>query len=137
MHFHFASPRYLLVSYGKSWTRYYSENGFVLKDPTVLWALRSEGTTRWSDLAENDSAGVLRTAKEFGLAYGLATSVHAHGRKSLGGFAREDREFTEAEAENMLALFGELHTATVDVQDFSEEVSLSLQEMSVQLTHAF
>ncbi len=107
-----------------------------MSDPTVAWAFENTGAIRWSELTEQDSMNVLTKAAEFGLKYGTTCGVEVDESRSLGSFARADREFDTAETETLVGMMRTLHTLTADVKTISSETSAALRTMSVQFTHS-
>lgn len=105
-----------------------------MHDPTVKWGFENDGTVRWADLAESDSAGVLTQAAEHGLSFGITMAVSKDGSKSLASFSRSDRDFTDDEAKELVGLFEKLHDETADTSD--QGVQDALKKLSVELTHA-
>lgn len=43
-HIRLTTPSFLFQNYSQDWISYYSENGLVMSDPTVLWGFENEGT---------------------------------------------------------------------------------------------
>ena len=96
-HVRFTTPSFLFQTYPKDWLDYYSQNGLVMSDPTVAWGFENTGAIGWSDLTASDSAGVLAKAAEFGLKHGATCATGSDESRSIGSFARADRDFTDAE----------------------------------------
>ena len=134
LHVRFTTPTYLFQTYPADWMEYYSSQGLVMHDPTVKWGFENDGTVRWADLAESDSAGVLTQAAEHGLSFGITMAVSKDGSKSLASFSRSDRDFTDDEAKELVGLFEKLHDETADTSD--QSVQDALKKLSVELTHA-
>lgn len=134
-HVRYTTPTFLFQTYPKAWLDYYSQNGLVLSDPTVAWGFENAGALRWSDLAASDSAGVLVKAAEFGLKFGTTCAIEDTPHRSIGSFARTDREFTNAENDEMVALMSKMHAFTTDLKTLSPETAAELRMMSVQFTH--
>ena len=135
-HVRFTTPTFLFQTYAKEWLDHYSQNGFVMSDPTVAWGFENTGAIRWSELTEHDSMNVLTKAAEFGLKYGTACGIEAGESRSLGSFARADREFDAAETETLVEMMGNLHALTAEVKTISPKTSAALRTMSVQFTHS-
>lgn len=133
LHIKFTSPAYLLQTYPVAWNEHYSKNGLVMSDPTVAWGLSNSGSIKWSDLVENDSAGVLVAASEYGLRYGATVSVLDKGSRSIAGFAREDRDFSAVELQHLNELTVALHAATAEDVELSAEDKALLAERTTQV----
>lgn len=112
MHIKFTSPKHLFQGYRADWIDYYSKHALVLHDPTVHWGFENTGSVRWSDLAALDGHGVMARAAEYGLVYGFTAALDRHGSRSVASFARADREYTDAEMQEISAILGLLHEAT-------------------------
>ncbi|MGR3435078.1 MAG: autoinducer binding domain-containing protein [Shimia sp.] len=126
MHFRFNAAETLIQTYPVDWVNHYSQAGYVLRDPVVLFSVSDVGARRWSDLARDDEAGVLADAERYGLRYGVAVS-HVGGKgaggqggqpgattRSLCAVARDDREYDDAEIETLVALTARFHDLTAD-----------------------
>ncbi|MEE9428546.1 MAG: autoinducer binding domain-containing protein [Paracoccaceae bacterium] len=111
----FAYPVDERNEFPQDWVDLYTKNGLMLRDPTVRWAYENSGTTRWSDLADDDSFGVLKKARQFGLRYGIVICYSSLGpkeQKSYGTFARKDREFTDSEVAILTLHLRKLHDSS-------------------------
>lgn len=111
----FAFPLIEINQLPKAWVDHYTVQRLMLFDPVIQWVYSSTGATRWSEIPLPDVRGVLTQAAQFGLRYGVAVSHHDGDRdphRSFGSFARQDREFEEAEIEELRAYIAELHAAS-------------------------
>lgn len=112
LHIRFASAQIMVQTYDPRWIEIYTSRGYMLCDPLVSWGFGTEGSIRWSALDYPDPHRVMEQAKEFGLNYGVAVSHGATSSRSIGGFARSDREFTDDEIEAIVDLIRVLHRET-------------------------
>ena len=135
-HIRFTTPTFLFQTYAKDWLEYYSQNGLVMRDPTVAWGFENTGAVAWSALADNDEAGVLVKAGKHGMKFGLTCAVEHDGSRSLGSFARQDREFTAQETQTLRDATEQLHKLLTNIQDLSPETATALREMSINVTRA-
>jgi LuxR family transcriptional regulator len=135
LHIRFTTPTYLFQTYPKRWMDYYSAAGLVMHDPTVHWGLHNLGHIRWGDLERIDPNGVLEKAKDFGIMSGVAISVLADQSRSIASFARADRDYEDAEMEELEDLLLSLHHETVQIDQLSARDRRALTELSVKLTH--
>lgn len=133
MHIQFTTPKFLFQTYKKKWLDYYSQNGLVMSDPIVAWSFENVGIRRWSEL--DDPAGVFAKSAEHGMKYGLVYATDAGNSRSMAGFSRSDREFTDEEAAEMIEAFDALHAATADQAHLTNKVVDQLRKMSVMVTH--
>lgn len=93
----FTSPILTFHSFDRRWIDHYTENGYVLRDPVMAWALSRTGVIRWSDPALSDPFGLFGEAARFGLNYGATVSVGPIRSRTIASFARQDREFDDHE----------------------------------------
>lgn len=133
LHVTYTTPAYFFQSYPRPWLDYYTQSGLLVNDPTVLWCFENVGACRWSDL--DDPQGVLTRAAEFGMKYGCVYATNAAGSLSMAGFARDDREFTDAEIAQLAAQFDALHLATTDQAALPPQIVAQLKKMSILVTH--
>lgn len=112
LHIRFASAQIMVNTYDPKWVEVYTSRGYMLCDPLISWGFGTVGVTRWSALNHPDPHQVLNQAAEFGLRYGIAVSYGPTTSRSIGGFARADREFTDAEMAEIVALVAALHQQT-------------------------
>ncbi|MCE6950435.1 autoinducer binding domain-containing protein [Cereibacter sphaeroides] len=120
LHIRFASPLIVLQSYREDWIEYYTEHGFVLHDPAIIWAIGETGIRRWSDLGLPDPKGIFSAAREFGLKFGCTVSWGPARSRSIGNFARTDREFTDGEMSDLFASFQRLHDLTLPTEELTQ-----------------
>lgn len=109
LHIRFASAHIMVQTYDIGWIERYTSRGYMLCDPLISWGFSTTGTVRWSELNFPDPHDVLGQAAEFGLKYGVAVSYGPTSSRSIGGFARGDREFTDQEMERILDTVRLLH----------------------------
>lgn len=109
LHIRFAAPVMQFQTYGKDWSDFYSANAYALRDPTIAWGFSATGACRWSSLPVPDPFGILDHAAAHGLVYGLTVSHGPIGSRSIASFAREDREYTAEEIEQIAATVRRLH----------------------------
>lgn len=86
------------------WVREYTASGLIVHDPAMSWAYRNCGVSRWSEIGEPDSQGVLELARQHGLSFGAVASCIDDGdagQRSFGFFCRSDREYRNDELEQL------------------------------------
>lgn len=135
LHVRFTTPTFLFQTYPKDWIDTYSQRGYLMADPTVLWGFSNTGRIRWADLAPTDSAGMLAESAAHGMRYGFTLATDKGASQSLGSFTRGDRDFTDAEIDDIERIFLNLHDITVDLREFAPETHAGLKRMSVTYTH--
>lgn len=109
LHIRFASAHIMVQTYDPVWIELYTSRGYMMCDPLVSWGFATTGTSRWSELDHPDPHNVLGQAAEFGLKFGVAVSHGPTSSRSIGGFARADREFTDDEMETISLTVLKLH----------------------------
>lgn len=109
LHIRFASALMQFSTYDQAWLDYYTEQGYALRDPVIAWGFSTEGSTRWSSLGIPDPFGVMTDASEYGLKYGVTVSFGPIRSRSIANFARQDREFTDSEIEEISHIVRRLH----------------------------
>lgn len=134
-HIKFTTPAFLFQTYPKEWLAVYNQRGLVMQDPIVGWSFANNGTIAWSSLKDQDPAGVLTAAATFDMNYGVAIGVEDSGSRSVAGFARADREFTEDEAKTLHDGVVLLHQMTATAKSVSPEQRDALRRLSISLTH--
>lgn len=134
LHIRYTTPTILLQTYDKVWTDHYSQNSFVMMDPTVAWGFTHTGAQRWSDLADGD--GVLADAARFGLKFGVVCAVEQGDSRSMGSFARAESEFADAEIDTCMDVLKDLHALTANTKAMSAEAIAKLSKMSVKVVNS-
>lgn len=135
LHVRFTTPSFLFQTYPKTWIDFYSKNGLVMQDPTVRWGFENTGTKRWSELADDDPAGVISAAAGHGMAYGITLAIDVGASRSIAGFARSDADFT---ADDIVAIYDlalQLHHATAQAETLLPETRDRLRTLSIMFTH--
>lgn len=90
----------------------YCIQGLALNDPLMRWAFRNSGIIRWRDLAASDPADVLSEYRRHGLFHGAVASILTQDEgpvRSIGIFARNDRDYEEAELSDLRRALDDLH----------------------------
>ena len=109
LHIRFTAPRLMICTYNPHWLDIYTAEGYLMCDPLVAWAFAQEGNLRWSALSAPDPQDIMGQARAYGLNFGVAVSHGPSGARSIGGFARADREFLDAEIVQISDLVRRLH----------------------------
>ncbi|TXI05390.1 MAG: LuxR family transcriptional regulator [Pseudorhodobacter sp.] len=112
LHIRFASAQIMVNTYDPRWIEIYTNQGYMLCDPLVSWGFGTEGTVRWSALNHPDPHNVLRQAAAFGLKFGVAVSHGPTSSRTIGGFGRSDREFSDEEIADIADMVRVLHRET-------------------------
>lgn len=112
LHIRFTSPVMSFTTYNQAWTDHYTNNGYVLRDPMTAWGFCTTGSTRWSNKRIPDPFGIFKEAARFGLRHGVTISCGPIRSRTIASLARADREFTDAEIEEIEVLVKRLHDMT-------------------------
>lgn len=134
-HIRLTSSDFLFQSYPKEWIDIYSEKGYVMVDPIVRFGFSNNGHKRWSELADEDEHGILQESSEFGLKFGVAIATQTENSKSVAGFARSDREYSDQEIEELEKDVQALHDLTASSTGMDTEVREELHRLSIEMTH--
>jgi LuxR family transcriptional regulator len=134
-HIRLTSPDFLFQTYPKDWIDIYSQKGYVMTDPIVRWGFTETGSIRWSLLGELDDQNILEQSLAFGMVYGVAISTETGGSRSVAGFSRPDREYTDEEIKKLSLCVQALHDMTASSDGMDETLRNELHELSIKMTH--
>lgn len=134
-HLRLTSSEFQFQTYPKAWMEIYSQNGYVMSDPTVAWAFVNTGYIRWSDLADQDVLKIYEQSAPYGMKFGSAIGIEIDDTRSIGGFARPDREYTVEEMEQLQDYIQQLHILTASKTGMDAKLRNELHELSVKMTH--
>lgn len=136
LHIRFASAHIMIQTYDPRWIEVYTEKGYMLCDPLVSWGFGNEGVVRWSAIDHPDPHNVFGQAAAFGLTYGVAVSHGAVASRTIGGFARSDREFTDAEMAAIQAIVRQLHDDSTPPESLTAAQRMALRLIAKGSRHA-
>jgi LuxR family transcriptional regulator len=109
LHVRFAAPLISVTTYDPAWVHHYTSNAYAMRDPMIAWGLSKEGSSRWNEISIPDPFGIWAEAAEFGLNYGVAVSCGPITSRSIVGAARQDRDFSDSEIEQIHGIVLSLH----------------------------
>jgi LuxR family transcriptional regulator, quorum-sensing system regulator SdiA len=135
LHVQFTTPTFLFQTYPKEWIDHYSQNGLVMRDPTVHWGFENLGTVRWADLVALDADGVIAQAARHGMVHGFTAAVESGGTRSLSSFTRADRDFTDENIAKIAGRLTRLHDLTATAGTLTPATRDALRRLSVTFTH--
>ncbi|MDC1229675.1 hypothetical protein N8Z63_08310 [Octadecabacter sp.] len=69
------------------------------------------------------------------MAYGVAIATETEGSRSVAGFARKDREYTDDEINVLTQHVQDLHEQTASRTGMDETLRNELHDLSVNMTH--
>lgn len=136
LHIRFASAHIMIQTYDPQWIAAYTEKGYMLCDPLVSWGFGNEGAVRWSEINHPDPHDVLGQARAFGLVYGIAVSHGPTSSRTIGGFAREDREFTDQEMTAIQKIVHKLHENSTPPESLTSAQRMALRLIAKGSRHA-
>ena len=117
----FGRALFYRITYDPDWSQYYGEHNFALCDPAAIWGVTHTGFIRWSELRLPDLFGVFNAARRFGYTYGLTVSCGPPTARTIVGFARGDREFSDEEARDLEDVVKTIHDLIADATPLSEQ----------------
>ncbi|GLS88496.1 LuxR family transcriptional regulator [Cypionkella aquatica] len=120
LHIRFTAPLVTYQTYDQRWLDYYTEKGYVLRDPMVAWGFSATGTIRWSDPALPDPFGLFVEAARYGLNYGATVACGPVKSRSIASFARADREFEDHEIAAIATIVHRLHDVTEPPEELTK-----------------
>lgn len=135
LHVQFTTPTFLFQTYPRAWIEEYSRKGFVLRDPTVIWAFDNLGVIDWAELAARDSDGIMARARDHGLVEGFTYSQETDDSRSLASFARSSDPFAGYEKSRICGIVDDIHRLTAGLGALSPETRDNLRRLSIQFTH--
>lgn len=136
LHVRFASAHIMVQTYDPAWIERYTANGHMLSDPVVLWGFANTGACRWSALGMPDPNNIMGQAAEFGLNYGVAVATGPLNSRSIGGFARSDREFTDTEIAQIVSTVELLHAESTPPEALTKAQKQALRMVATGHRHA-
>lgn len=120
LHIRFTAPLFTFQTYDQRWLDYYTERGYVLRDPMVAWGFSTTGTIRWSDPALPDPFGLFAEAAHYGLNYGATIACGPVKSRTIASFARSDREFEDHEIAAIAKIVYRLHDVTEPPEELTK-----------------
>lgn len=106
----FYAPEDEMNLFPAKWIDHYTLSGLALVDPLLRWCQKNEGFARWSDI---EGTQTLKDYLAFGFNFGCVVSIFgtpSQPKRSLGIFARGDREPETDEVAELNRLLHGLHT---------------------------
>lgn len=142
IHLRGLAPEHYVSTFPEPWLSQYRDRQFALLDPVNHWARTNTGRMRWSDLEPSSitaaGAQVMESAKRHGLCYGGGASRHDPGRPALLSFlfcAREDRELTDSELEEVEHILGHILTRIGASRELSGSELDMIDDMALGLSY--
>jgi len=136
LHIKYTTPTLLFQTYPTKWVEYYTAKGLVLHDPAVRWGFENTGFIRWRDQVEDDPFGVMKQAARFGMTHGVTLALIRGESRTIAAFARSDRDYLDAEVDEITPRLEALHAETDGVEVLPETDMAALRRMSIRLTRS-
>lgn len=136
LHIRFASAHLMIQTYDPRWTEIYTERGYMLADPMVFWGFGNDGAIRWSEIDLPDPHGILDQARSHGLTYGVAVAFGPTASRTIGGFARDDREYNDDEIARISEIVEKLHIASEPPEQLTSAQRMALRLIARGNRHA-
>ena len=136
LHIRFASAHIMVQTYDPRWIEIYTERGYMMCDPLVSWGFGNDGMVRWSELNFPDPHNILGQAAAYGLRYGIAVAIGPSSSRSIGGFARSDREFSDVEMNRIFETVEILHRESTPPSSLTTAQVLALRLIAKGCRHA-
>lgn len=136
LHIRFAAAHLMIQTYDPRWTELYTEKGYMLADPMIFWGFGHDGWTRWSDIDLPDPHNIIGQARHFGLIYGVVVAHGPTSSRTIGGFARNDREFEDHEIEQIQEIVIQLHDESIPPEHLTSAQRMALRLIAKGSRHA-
>lgn len=127
------SPLQAYHTYPQAWIDEYTQNGYMLRDPLMTWALTIGGTVRWSSALLLDPFRIFRKAAKHGLHFGASVAHGPISSLTICSMARADREFSDEEIAAAQAIVVSVHDAAEPPQSLTEDEKRILDAMAAGL----
>ncbi len=127
LHIRTASAHVMIQTYDARWIKIYNENQYMRADPMVYWGFGHTGCIRWSEIDFPDPLKIFEQAASFGLKYGICIAHGPMSSRSIGGFARSDREFSDEETHAIEEIFLQAHEKTMPPHELTAAQRVALQ----------
>jgi LuxR family transcriptional regulator len=136
LHIRFAAPLISFQTYDQAWLDHYTQQAYALRDPTIAWGFSTVGACRWRDFNIPDTFGIMAQARTFGLVYGVTISCGPISSRTIASFSRSDREYEDAEIEQIQAIILRLHDITEPPESLSRSQIEALNCVANGMRHA-
>ena len=135
LHIEFTTPAYLFQTYPKAWIDYYSQNGLVMRDPTVMWGFDNLGMIDWSELSDSDPDRIMDQAREHGIDNGFTYALEVGDHRTICSFAKGSEKFPQSEIDQIKAEVDRMCELTLGLDTLAPETRDALRKMSILFTH--
>lgn len=132
IHIRLTRPSLMFTTYPQLWLEHYGEKGMMMVDPVVRWAMSEttvSGVAKWSDLADDDPAGVVDSSAAHGLKNGMSFAIGPITSRTIGSVTKST-PFTEAEIATAESLINAIHQLTDGLEKMDSAVQDALRGLS-------
>ncbi len=132
VHIQYTRPTLMFTTYPQVWLEHYGEQGMMIVDPVVRWAMSETteaGLAVWADLASDDPAGVVASSTMHGLLNGMSFAIGPIASRTIGSVTKSV-PFSAAETEKAKALISEIHGLTERLDQMSPDTQASLRSLA-------
>ena len=129
VHIRYTRPTLLFTTYPGVWLEHYGENGMMMVDPVVRWAMAETtqiGVALWRDLASDDPAQVVASAARHGLHNGMSFAIGPITSRTIGSVT-SSQPFPSAATDQVHTLIAAIHTLTDGVEHMPESTVEALR----------
>lgn len=137
IHVRSLTPEHYISTYPERWVSLYTERQYAMFDPVNLWARTHSGRIRWSQVqVENYSPAsglIMEHAREHLLNFGCGVSrslIEDFGTLSCLFCAREDRELTDGELDEVEGIFNQVLAAVEATRPLSDNERAILSDLA-------
>ncbi|PFG62236.1 LuxR family transcriptional regulator [Thioclava sp. ES.031] len=108
----FYAPEVEMNLFSAEWIDHYTRIGGALSDPLLHWARDNSGHAHWHEISVPGKTSILADYERFGLSHGCVVSIPGSDevpKRSVGIFARHDRNFSASELSKLEQALKNLH----------------------------
>ncbi len=122
MHIRYTRPTLMFTTYPQLWLEHYGENGMMMVDPVVRWAM-AESTDasmmKWEDLSADDPANVIAGSAAHGLHNGVSFAVGPIASRTIGSVTSSS-PFSQAQLAQAKVLITDIHALTDAIETMDQ-----------------
>lgn len=131
VHIRYTRPSLMFTTYPAVWLEHYGENGMMMVDPVVRWAMSEAteaGVALWRDLAADDPGQVVAASAAHGLQNGMSFAIGPIASRTIGSVTASQPFSPEAvvQAERLIAA---IHQLTEGLEQMPADVAEALRAL--------
>jgi LuxR family transcriptional regulator, quorum-sensing system regulator SdiA len=131
VHIRYTRPTLLFTTYPATWLESYGEQGMMLVDPVVRWAMAEKttvGVALWRDLAADDPGQVIETAAQHGLHNGMSFAIGPIASRTIGSVT-SSQPFSPNQMREAETLITAIHNLTEAAERMSASTIEALRKL--------